>query len=175
MSTAKSSTRGSRKSTAKPPVPRAKTLTGFADLPAAVESPRFGRLAVEPAKVITLQHGMIGFPQQRHFILLDHAPGSPLHWLQSVDEGGLAFPVASPLHFVSDYRPALPSDLAELVGDFGDEDLWLGVVVSFPPGQGTATLNLKAPVVLNTRSRLGAQLVLDDPSLPLRFVLPAGA
>lgn len=118
---------------------------------------------------------MIGFPLQRRFILLDHAPGSPFHWLQSVDEGGLAFPVASPLHFLSDYRPEFPADLAEVVGSFAPEDLWLGVVVSFPPGEGRATLNLKAPLVLNTRSRLGVQFVLDDPALPLRFVLPAGA
>jgi len=132
-------------------------------------------VAVDPAKVITFPRGMIGFPAQKRFVLLDHAPGSPFHWLQSVDEGGLAFPVASPLHFVTDYRPEYPSDLAEQVGEYGPEDLWLGVVVSFPPGEGRATLNLKAPVVLNSRSRLGVQLVLDNPAWPLRYALPAGA
>jgi flagellar assembly factor FliW len=130
---------------------------------------------VDPARLITLPRGMIGFPLQRRYILLDHAPGSPFHWLQSVDEPGLAFPVASPLHFIADYRPDFPSELSEVVGEYAPEDLWLGVVVSFPPGEGRATLNLKAPLVLNTRSRLGVQLVLDDPALPLRYALPAGA
>jgi flagellar assembly factor FliW len=140
----------------------------MAEPSATIHTARFGDLAVDPERVITFERGLVGFADQRRFLLLDHRPGSPFHWLQSVERGDLAFPLAAPGHFVEGFSPSLPADLDQLVGPFHPDDLWLGAVVTFLPDAGTATINLRAPVVLNTRSRLGVQLVVDHPSIPIQ-------
>ena len=134
-----------------------------------IETTRFGRLEVDSSRVITFSQGMIGFAHLREFILLDHKPGSPFHWLQSLERGELAFPMASPDHFVEGYTVSPPEGLSEILGDYELKDLWLGAVVTFPQGSGGATLNLRAPVFLNTKTRQGVQAVLDDPNVPIRF------
>jgi len=113
---------------------------------------------------------LIGFTEHRRFTLLDHAPGSPFHWLQSVDTGDLAFPLADPDHFVEGYVVNPPLDLETVLGPFSTEDLWLGVIATFLHDSASVTLNLKAPLILNTRTRLGVQTVLEDPNVPIRFL-----
>ena len=51
-------------------------------------------------------------------------------------------------------------------------DALLLVIVSVSP-DGKAYANLKAPIVVNTKSMNGVQLILDDASLSLRAEIPA--
>ena len=46
------------------------------------------------------------------------------------------------------------------------------LVVTVGATLDTSTVNLMAPVVINGATRVAAQVVLDDPSLPLRAPLP---
>ncbi len=41
------------------------------------------------------------------------------------------------------------------------------------PGEGGTTVNLLAPVVVNARTAVGAQFILEDQDLPLRAELAA--
>jgi flagellar assembly factor FliW len=134
-----------------------------------VETTRFGKIEVQPEKTIRFEQGVIGFSDLKDYIILDHAPDSKFHWLQSIQRGDIAFPIANPDDFVKGYVISPPEELKISLGDFDPQDLFLGVIVTFPQGGGVATLNLKAPLVLNTKSRLGIQLVLDDPDAPIRF------
>ena len=128
-------------------------------------------IEVDEEKTITFEQGLIGFSELTRFIVLDHAPGSKFHWLQSVEKGEIAFPIVDPDHFVDGYVVKPPNALAELIGEFRPDDLFLAVIVTFPQGGGPVTLNLKAPVILNTQKRRGVQLVLEDPNAPVRFPL----
>ncbi len=134
-----------------------------------INSTRFGQIEVDEDKLIEFPQGMIGFAGQKRYVLLEHAPGSPVHWLQSVDVPELAFPVVNPDRFVEGYVVQAPADLAEILGPFGAEDLWLGTVMTLS-SSGAPTINLKAPVVMNSRTRRGVQFVLDE-DLPVRFPL----
>jgi flagellar assembly factor FliW len=172
MSIEKSYTSNSLRPTKTQPGPQGKTSSALSALkraPRTIETSRFGSLEVDESKIIVFPHGLIGFTENRRFILLDHSPGSPFHWLQSVDAGDLAFPLADPDSFVDGYVVTPPMDLETVLGPFSPEDLWLGVIATFPHGSAGVTLNLKAPLILNTRTRLGVQTVLEDPNVPIRF------
>lgn len=54
-------------------------------------SARFGDISVPESSVITLPHGMTGFPDRRRFVLLDYI--APFSWLHSVEDPNLAFVV----------------------------------------------------------------------------------
>lgn len=134
-----------------------------------IETSRFGQITVAADKVITLPQGMVGFPQQRRYVLLQHRPGSPLHWLQSLDRGDLAFVVVTPLLFDPQYKLALGRTETEMLKVEDPAQIQVWVVVTIPHGHPEQmTGNLRAPLVINLANRLGTQVILEDPSYSLR-------
>ena len=134
-----------------------------------VRTSRFGEIAVEPGKVVTMPHGMIGFPNDRRFILLHHGGNSPFHWLQSLDREDLAFVTVSPLLFDPQYEIALGNSDTNLLQVEDPKDIQVWVVVTIPHGQPEhMTGNLKAPVVINLKNRLGSQVIMDNPKYEVR-------
>lgn len=134
---------------------------------------RFGEVEAPAERVLTLPHGMVGFPALRRYALLVHREGSPFHWLQSLDNPDLAFVVANPLLFDPTYQVVLGNAETRLleVSDPGQIQVW--VVVTIPHGSpDKLTANLKAPLVVNLENRLAAQVILDDPRYPVRQALP---
>ncbi len=134
-----------------------------------IETTRFGKIEVDENKVVTFEQGLIGFSTLTDFIVLDHSPGSKFHWLQSIQRGDIAFPLVDPDEFVDGYLVRPPKGLQEYIGEFEAEDLVLSTIVTFPQGTGGATLNLKAPIIMNLKTNRGAQIVLEDPEVPIRF------
>lgn len=60
----------------------------------------FGEIDIDEEKIITLENGMIGFPDLRKFTLIfdkekERTPSS-IMWFQSMDEPEVAFPVMHP-------------------------------------------------------------------------------
>ncbi|PYY38676.1 MULTISPECIES: flagellar assembly protein FliW [unclassified Curtobacterium] len=68
-----------------------------------------------------------------------------------------------------DYAPRLSDEQADVIGLTRAEEAML-LVVANPDASGT-TVNLLAPVVVNARTGVGAQFILEDQDLPLRAEL----
>jgi flagellar assembly factor FliW len=112
-----------------------------------------------------------GFPHHRQFVLAELEESSLLRALRSLDDPGLRFLVLPPGPFFPDYAPEINDEwVRRLELTSADEALVL-VVVTPGATTGEATVNLLAPVVINTRTRQAAQVVLEDSSLPLRAAL----
>ncbi len=126
-----------------------------------VHTTRFGEIEVNQADVIELPQGLIGFPELKKYVLLDHDRDSPFKWLQSLDEGGIAFVIINPLLFKSDYfvevTDAEVSDLA--LKD--EKDAVISVIITIPSDPNNMTANLKAPLIFNLQNRLGKQIILN--------------
>ncbi len=78
-----------------------------------IETTRFGALDVEERKVITFPDGLPGFEEHRQFTLVPHhtaegGKGSPFVWLQSLEDGTLAFLAMEPHQAFPDYAPRVP-------------------------------------------------------------------
>lgn len=126
-----------------------------------IQSQRFGALEVSDEQVLTFAEGIIGFPNEREFVLLPHNSSGFLAWLQSTSTPALALPVVSAHAFGERYPDVAlePAAAALGMGDVND-DMALMVVLSAPQGQ-PATVNLLAPILVNVATRKGAQLILD--------------
>ncbi len=68
-----------------------------------------------------------------------------------------------------DYAPELTDEQAATIGLSDAADAMLLVVAN--PGASGTTVNLLAPVVVNARTAVGAQFILEDQDLPLRAEL----
>ncbi len=125
-----------------------------------VRTTRFGVIDIAEDRVITFPKGLLGFSTHTRFCLLEPGEDACFFWLQSVDEPGLAFVVTDPSMFVPDYSvPVRPEQMVELKLNKLD-DAQVFVVVN--KVDQTLTGNLQGPLVINTLTRTGEQMVLAE-------------
>lgn len=140
-------------------------------------SSRFGTLEVTDEQVLTFPSGLLGFPDHRRYVILDHDTEAPFQWLQSLDEPALAFVILDPDLFLGEEYHVEVSDetLSEIQATRG-ESLSVAVILTIPSGDPSRiTANLRGPLVMNPRTRLGKQVVLsrEYPTRHPLFPLPA--
>jgi flagellar assembly factor FliW len=134
-----------------------------------VRTTRFGTVEIAEDRVITFPKGVLGFADYRRFCLLEPAEDSAFFWLQSLDDPSLAFVVTDPSFFVPDYSVPVRQ---EQMGDLGLaklEDAQVFVIVN--KIDQTLTGNLQGPLVINTVTRSGEQLVLAEKRWQIRHPL----
>lgn len=134
-------------------------------------SSRFGTLEINDDSVLTFPSGLLGFPESRRYVILDHDTEAPFKWLQSLDEPALAFVIIDPDLLLADYHIQVPDDaLAEVQGN-EESDLATAVILTIPSDDpGRMTANLRGPLLMNQRTKLCKQLVLSD-EFPTRHPL----
>lgn len=142
-----------------------------------IESTRFGTLEVADDKVIAFPRGLIGFPQERSFVMVHHKGSDVVAWLQSTTNPSLALPVVSVHQFGPAY-PDVPLDhAAERAGLEGSPDDMAALVVLCASPGGQATVNLQAPIIVDSAKWTGVQTILEGTKYTTRevFMVPAAA
>jgi flagellar assembly factor FliW len=126
--------------------------------------------------MLDMVHPLAGFPEMRRFALARLDDSGLVCNLRSIDDPELSFIVVPSGPFFNEYSPEINDQvLAELRVDDPDELIAL-LVVTIGETSDTATANLLAPVLVNLRTRLAGQYLLDDVDLPMRAPLsPASA
>ncbi len=128
-----------------------------------LETSRFGVIELDESQIIRMKRGLIGFRDKREWVIIRPKPGSAMFWLQSVDSPELAFVMTSPYLFVPDYRISPGKDVLAALEAESESELEIYVLVTIPPGKPEEmTANLIGPVVINSRTRLAEQLVVED-------------
>jgi flagellar assembly factor FliW len=136
-------------------------ICGGLTLSTTIKTTRFGEIVVQDEDALHLPQGLIGFPELRKYVLLDHGAESPFKWMQSLDDGAIAFVLINPLLFKPDYVVEVSeTDVADLKLE-KEEDAIISVIVTMPSNPENMTANLKAPLVFNLQNRQGMQLVLS--------------
>lgn len=135
-----------------------------------IRTNRFGMVDVDAERIIEFEGGILGFPEQRRYALIQTNDDPVFFWLQAVDEPSLAFVVCDPHAFVPDYQaPIRRDDVAQLgIDDLGDAQ----VLVIVNKVQGGLAVNLLGPLVVGASSRRGKQLVLSSKRYSTRHPLP---
>jgi flagellar assembly factor FliW len=134
-------------------------------------STRFGNCDVRSDSVLTFPNGILGFPDCRRYVILDHDTDAPFKWLQSLDEPGLAFVILDPATFHPEYNVQAPHEALLEVDGKDDDELILSVLLTIPSNDPTGiTANLRGPLLMNPRTKLCKQLILSD-NYPTRFPL----
>lgn len=134
----------------------------------------FGTIDIEDEKIITLEGGMIGFPFLQKFTLIfdeeNEKKTASIMWLQSLDEGEVAFPVIQPNEISPDYNPTVSDEMLAPLGELKEENIYVLVTVTAAAEVKDTTINLKAPIVINTDTRKGCQIIVED-DYPVKYNL----
>lgn len=132
----------------------------------------FGEIEIEDDKIIVLENGMIGLPEYRNFALIfdeeKGAEASAVMWLQSMDDPQTAFPVMQPNKVREDYNPTVNEEMLVGLGELNDDNLYVLVTLTANADVKKTSVNLKAPIVINTDTRKGCQIIVED-DYPVKY------
>ncbi len=137
-----------------------------------IQTSRFGEIEIDNSLLFNFVSPIIGYSDYKKFILVDYRPDSPFKWLQSVENKDLAFPITLCSYFNIDYQFEISDEDAETLGvKSADEILAINIVTIPQINPQGATINLLAPIVINTTNNNAMQIILKDSKLPVRHPL----
>ena len=89
-------------------------------------------------------------------------------WLQSTENPNLCFILFDPLEFCSDYRVTVADEDVDVLDMEDDNDAKFYVIAVIPENNMEATVNLKSPIIINTKNNKAAQVIAAD-DYPIKF------
>ncbi len=92
--------------------------------------------------------------------------------MQSLQDENIGFILINPFAFFPDYEFDLPEEETEVLGIKAPGQAAVFCIVNAGRGLKDATVNLLAPVVLNTAVGTARQVVLNDKRYSVRHPLP---
>jgi flagellar assembly factor FliW len=133
-----------------------------------VSTTRFGELQVNKDDIINFQEGLLGFENLKQFFVVDPGDSTLILWLQSTDDGKVAFPIIEPKIFKPDYvAKLLPADMKSVeLESIGSAKIYS--ILTIPSNISEMSANLKAPIVINNEKNVAKQIVLQDNKLSVK-------
>jgi len=115
------------------------------------------------AHVVHLLDGLIGLPQLKEMEIVYSEEQLPFLWLNELAEDPITFAVVEPGSVIEDYTFEIDDEDANQLGiQTGDDILVLNITTLYAGETPEATINLAAPIVINRRTRIGKQVILED-------------
>ena len=136
-----------------------------------VQSTRFGELDIPEEQILDFPHGMPGFLEEKQFVFMEYQPDSPFYFLQSVADADLTFLMINPFKFFNDYEFAMDDGLLAEIGLTDENPPLVFNIASVKDTLENMTVNLAAPVLVNSRDRKAVQLVIEKTEFPTRYPL----
>ncbi|MBN2298165.1 MAG: flagellar assembly protein FliW [Deltaproteobacteria bacterium] len=128
-----------------------------------INTVRFGKIQVQENKVLSFPKGILGFSTSRKFILFPHTEGSPFFWLQSIEDGTLAFVVMNPQLVKHDYTVNIEEHVLKELNAKKLSELEVMCIVTIPHNQPQQmTINLLGPIVINAKQRCALQIICTE-------------
>ncbi|MBF0206321.1 MAG: flagellar assembly protein FliW [Oligoflexia bacterium] len=133
-----------------------------------IQTTRFSEMQVDSKDILNFPEGILGFEHLKKFFVVDPGDNTLILWLQSVSDENVAFPIIEPIIFNPDYElKLLPVEMGSLhLEDIKDAKVYC--ILTIPSDVTKMSANLKAPIVVNSKSNNARQIVLQDNKLPLR-------
>jgi flagellar assembly factor FliW len=118
--------------------------------------------------VIRFPQGLLGMEDCQSWVLLGDAQNNALGWLQCTTRPDVALAVVSPRRFLPDFQFRVFRSELKTVPLKQMRDAQVLVIVG--KNERGATLNLKAPIVIDVAEHIGCQLIAHG-DLPLQYEL----
>jgi flagellar assembly factor FliW len=134
-----------------------------------IDTLRFGTIEADESRVITMKGCILGFDQLKYYTILLRDQNNPLWWLQSLEDGAVAFVVIDPFVIKRDYCPTICIADRTFLEISREEEISFLSIVTIRSQPFGVTANLRAPLVINSVKRFGGQIVLEEANYPIRY------
>jgi flagellar assembly factor FliW len=123
--------------------------------------------------IVEIPEGIVGFPELTKYVLVALDDEGMVFDLRSIEDERIRFVVVPSLPFFPDYQPVIDDEFAAQYSINDASDALVLLVVTLGGSMADCTANLMAPIVLNPKKRIAAQIVLDNPDFSVRVPLSA--
>ena len=121
-----------------------------------------GIRAYSAEDVIVFKKGLPGFKELKKFIIFPLESNEVFSILHSIEDIEIGLVLVSPFTIAKDYEFNIPdNDINELQIAKAEEVL-VFTTVTLSSNIENMTTNLKAPIIINIKEKLGEQLILDN-------------
>lgn len=127
-----------------------------------IETSTWGCLEIREEQIYDFPRGIPGFEQETRFVLLSLEEG-PFAYLQSLNEKELAFVVVDPFAFYTDYEFELSENESKDLS-LQQDQVYIRSIVTLKDPIENSSLNLLAPIIINSDLRIGKQIILHNSS-----------
>lgn len=127
-----------------------------------LETKYHGIREYEESDVIILKKGMPGFENLSKFIMFPVEENECFSILHSIEDNTVGFIVTSPFNVVSDYELKLNDELIKRLEIEKSEDVLVINTVTLSSKIEDITTNLRAPIIVNIKEKLGEQIILNN-------------
>ena len=132
-----------------------------------VETLRFGTVEVD-GELIFFDDGIPGLEQYKKYILLPVEESYPIVWLQSLEDSGICLPVINTFKVLPNYVFDMDESDVKALDLKSPDDLHVLSVVVIPEDIQGMTVNLAAPIIINTETGKAKQIVLGGSEYNVR-------
>ncbi len=155
------------------PTPEPTTAAPASDTKVTVET-RLGPIEFDATNIVTLPQGLLGYQEHQQFglAMLPEEKFGRFMLLQSLDDPEVSFPLL-PLEFLPDAIEQADVDEARESLGIAAEDTAVLLITTIRKVEDGVSLsvNLRAPLVLDTKRRIGRQVVLSNAEYSIRHPL----
>lgn len=111
---------------------------------------------------VVFEKGLPGFESHKNFEINDIEENQKFKVVNSLDDKSVGFIVVSPFDIKKDYEIKLDADTINSLKIDKPEEVLLLNIVTLGKKLEDSTVNLKAPLVISVKNKLGVQLILQD-------------
>lgn len=128
-----------------------------------------GPIKVSQEDIVIFPEGLLGFSHFKKFVFVNDPDDDVFVWLQSCDKKEVAFPVIE-AGFITDIKDLelTKADKERLALEAEDSVDFYCIVRITSEAQGM-TANLKAPIVINQKDRVGYQFIMANQKLQVQY------
>jgi flagellar assembly factor FliW len=139
-----------------------------------IATKHFGEVDIKEDKILIFEKGLFGFEDYKKYIILYEGNEEQMNvfcWLQSIEEESVALPLVNPMLFFKDYSPEVVDKEVEELGEIEDKSLEVYSVIVIPEEIEKMTINLKAPIIINNKTKKCAQLIAQGDTYKVKHNL----
>jgi len=133
-----------------------------------IETLRFGPVEVNEETLITFNEGIPGLEQYKKYARLLIEESYPILWLQSMEDSGICLPIIETFNIIPDYVFDIEDADVKALEIKNRDDLQVLSVVVIPEDIQGMTVNLAAPIIINTNTWNARQIVLSGSEYNVR-------
>lgn len=121
--------------------------------------------------ILHFDEGIYGFEDVKEYVLLQEDEAHTIWYLQAAHSDIPSLIVIDPFTILNSYAPILSDADYAYFGNPNAEDLCYLVVAVLKDDFKESVVNLKSPIVINSKTQKARQIILENNEYPVRYKL----
>lgn len=127
-----------------------------------IQTKYHGEIEMNKNEILYFEKGIPGFLEEKEFVILPLSEDGIFSIMQSVTTPYVALVVSNPFNFIQDYEFQLEDAVVEELKIKTEKDVMVLSILSVREPFEKTTVNLQAPVIINTANHQAKQIILNE-------------